>query len=110
PRRTRPRDLLERPAARGPRRLGRTIRFGVVEAPIWRPCDAKTFGAGRRARATMGNMSRVSRRVGAITESATLAVDAKYKALQAAGVDVIGFGAGEAALPTPAHLVGAGGC
>jgi aspartate/methionine/tyrosine aminotransferase len=48
---------------------------------------------------------RVSRRVGAITESATLAVDAKYKALQAAGHDVIGFGAGEPDFPTPAHIV-----
>ena len=50
-------------------------------------------------------MSRVSRRVGAITESATLAVDAKAKALQAAGEDVIGFGAGEPDFPTPAHIV-----
>jgi aspartate/methionine/tyrosine aminotransferase len=50
-------------------------------------------------------MSRVSRRVGAITESATLAVDAKYKGLQAAGHDVIGFGAGEPDFPTPAHIV-----
>ena len=47
-------------------------------------------------------MSRISRRVGAITESATLAVDAKAKALQAAGEDVIGFGAGEPDFPTPA--------
>ena len=46
-------------------------------------------------------MSRISRRVGAITESATLAVDAKAKALQAAGEDVIGFGAGEPDFPTP---------
>jgi aspartate aminotransferase len=50
-------------------------------------------------------MSRVSRRVGAITESATLAVDAKAKALQAAGVDVIGFGAGEPDFPTPPRIV-----
>ena len=50
-------------------------------------------------------MSRISRRVGAITESATLAVDAKAKALQAAGEDVIGFGAGEPDFPTPAHIV-----
>ena len=53
----------------------------------------------------MGGMSRISRRVGAITESATLAVDAKAKALQAAGEDVIGFGAGEPDFPTPAHIV-----
>jgi aspartate/methionine/tyrosine aminotransferase len=50
-------------------------------------------------------MSRVSRRVGAITESATLAVDAKAKALQAAGEDVIGFGAGEPDFPTPPRIV-----
>ncbi|HEV7209467.1 MAG TPA: pyridoxal phosphate-dependent aminotransferase [Mycobacteriales bacterium] len=50
---------------------------------------------------------RISQRVGAITESATLAVDAKAKALQAAGRDVIGFGAGEPDFPTPAHIVAA---
>jgi aspartate/methionine/tyrosine aminotransferase len=52
-------------------------------------------------------MSRISRRVGSITESATLAVDAKYKALQAAGEDVIGFAAGEPDFATPAHIVDA---
>ena len=48
---------------------------------------------------------RISRRVGAITESATLAVDARAKALQAAGEPVIGFGAGEPDFPTPSHIV-----
>jgi aspartate/methionine/tyrosine aminotransferase len=48
---------------------------------------------------------RVSERVGAIAESATLAVDAKAKALKAAGEPVIGFGAGEPDFPTPAHIV-----
>jgi len=48
---------------------------------------------------------RLSRSVGAIAESATLAVDAKAKALQAAGEPVIGFGAGEPDFPTPAHIV-----
>jgi aspartate/methionine/tyrosine aminotransferase len=48
---------------------------------------------------------RVSRRIAAITESATLAVDAKAKALRAAGADVIGFGAGEPDFPTPDHIV-----
>jgi aspartate/methionine/tyrosine aminotransferase len=43
--------------------------------------------------------------VAAIAESATLAVDAKAKALQAAGEPVIGFGAGEPDFPTPAHIV-----
>jgi aspartate aminotransferase len=49
--------------------------------------------------------SRVSRRIAAIEESATLAVDAKAKALKAAGEDVIGFGAGEPDFPTPEHIV-----
>ncbi len=49
--------------------------------------------------------ARVSRRVGAIAESATLAVDAKAKALKAAGEPVIGFGAGEPDFPTPDHVV-----
>ncbi|MHB8328157.1 MAG: pyridoxal phosphate-dependent aminotransferase [Acidimicrobiales bacterium] len=48
---------------------------------------------------------RVSTRVAAVTPSATLAVDAKAKALRAAGEDVIGFGAGEPDFPTPAHVV-----
>ncbi|GAA2248766.1 pyridoxal phosphate-dependent aminotransferase [Streptomyces amakusaensis] len=48
---------------------------------------------------------RVSARVGAISESATLAVDAKAKALKAAGRPVIGFGAGEPDFPTPDYIV-----
>jgi aspartate/methionine/tyrosine aminotransferase len=48
---------------------------------------------------------RVSRRIGAIAESATLAVDAKAKALQALGHPVIGFGAGEPDFPTPDYIV-----
>ncbi|CAA9326171.1 MAG: Aspartate aminotransferase [uncultured Nocardioidaceae bacterium] len=48
---------------------------------------------------------RISRRVGGIAESATLAVDAKAKALKAAGRPVIGFGAGEPDFPTPAYVV-----
>ncbi len=50
-------------------------------------------------------MSRISARVAAIKESATLAVDARAKAMQQAGEDVIGFGAGEPDFPTPAHVV-----
>jgi aspartate aminotransferase len=49
--------------------------------------------------------SRISRRVGSIAESATLAVDAKAKALKAAGRPVIGFGAGEPDFPTPGYIV-----
>jgi aspartate/methionine/tyrosine aminotransferase len=49
--------------------------------------------------------TRISARIAAITESATLAVDAKAKALKAAGRPVIGFGAGEPDFPTPAYIV-----
>ena len=52
-------------------------------------------------------MNRISRRIGGIAESATLAVDAKAKALKAAGRPVIGFGAGEPDFPTPPHIVDA---
>jgi aspartate/methionine/tyrosine aminotransferase len=48
---------------------------------------------------------RISARVSAIAESATLAVDAKAKALRAAGRPVIGFGAGEPDFPTPGYIV-----
>ena len=51
--------------------------------------------------------TRVSRRVGSIAESATLAVDAKAKALKASGRPVIGFGAGEPDFPTPDYIVAA---
>src|SRR5271168_2817230 len=55
---------------------------------------------------TMEFMStRVSARISAISESATLAVDAKAKALKAAGRPVIGFGAGEPDFPTPGYIV-----
>jgi aspartate/methionine/tyrosine aminotransferase len=50
-------------------------------------------------------MSRISARIAAIAESATLAVDAKAKALKAAGRPVIGFGAGEPDFPTPDYIV-----
>ena len=60
------------------------------DAPIW---DDGAMGA------------RVSDRIAAIAESATLAVDAKAKALKAAGRPVIGFGAGEPDFPTPDYIV-----
>ncbi len=50
---------------------------------------------------------RVSARVGGIAESATLAVDARAKALKAAGRPVVGFGAGEPDFPTPDYIVAA---
>ncbi|WP_312397408.1 pyridoxal phosphate-dependent aminotransferase [Kocuria sp.] len=48
---------------------------------------------------------RISRKIGAIAESATLAVDAKAKALKADGRPVIGFGAGEPDFSTPDYIV-----
>ena len=53
----------------------------------------------------MTDRPRISARIGGISESATLAVDAKAKALKAAGHPVIGFGAGEPDFPTPDYIV-----
>ncbi len=53
----------------------------------------------------MAGMERISRRIAAVAESATLAIDAKAKALKAAGEPVIGFGAGEPDFPTPKEIV-----
>jgi aspartate aminotransferase len=65
-------------------------------------------GNGLAASATMVAMgARTSDRIAAIAESATLAVDAKAKALKAAGRPVIGFGAGEPDFPTPDYIVDA---
>jgi aspartate aminotransferase len=51
------------------------------------------------------DIKRISTRIGSIAESATLKVDGKAKALQAAGRPVISFAAGEPDFPTPAHIV-----
>src|SRR5436305_4427598 len=61
---------------------------------------------------TSSPRARVSARLAAIAESATLAVDAKAKALKAAGRPVIGFAAGEPDFPTPGYIVeaAAGAC
>src|SRR5204862_1272755 len=59
------------------------------------------------AAAEGGGSMTVSERVAAIEESATLAIDARAKALKAAGEDVIGFGAGEPDFATPSHIVAA---
>jgi aspartate/methionine/tyrosine aminotransferase len=52
-------------------------------------------------------MARISHRIAAVSESATLAIDARAKALVAKGEDVIGFGAGEPDFPTPGYVVAA---
>ena len=53
----------------------------------------------------MATFPRISRRIGAIAESATLKVDAKAKALQAQGRPVISYAAGEPDFATPATIV-----
>ncbi|MFG3442534.1 pyridoxal phosphate-dependent aminotransferase [Nonomuraea sp. NPDC047897] len=53
----------------------------------------------------MSDRPRISARISAISESATLAVDARAKAMKAAGRPVIGFGAGEPDFPTPDYIV-----
>ncbi|OLT18476.1 aspartate aminotransferase [Serinicoccus sp. CUA-874] len=53
----------------------------------------------------VSEQTRISTRIGSIAESATLAVDAKAKALKAEGRPVIGFGAGEPDFPTPDYVV-----
>jgi len=54
---------------------------------------------------TTASKRRVSARLAAIAPSATLAVDAKAKALKAAGEPIIGFGPGEPNFPTPENVV-----
>lgn len=53
----------------------------------------------------MTEITRLSKKIGAIAESATLKVDAKAKALQAQGRPVISYAAGEPDFATPAHIV-----
>ncbi len=49
----------------------------------------------------------VSHRCQSISPSPTLAIDARAKEMKAAGVDVIGFGAGEPDFPTPQYIIDA---
>src|SRR5215203_6005502 len=65
--------------------------------------EQRQAGGGRSG--SMGAVKRVSERLAAIAPSATLAVDAKAKALKAQGENVIGFGAGEPDFPTPDYIV-----
>ena len=53
----------------------------------------------------MAGMARISARIAAVAPSATLAIDAKAKAMKAVGEPVIGFGAGEPDFPTPPAIV-----
>ncbi len=67
--------------------------------------QTETGSAAATGAGTTGN--RISARIAAVSPSATLAVDAKAKALQAQGESVIGFGAGEPDFPTPEPIVAA---
>ena len=76
----------------------------VARAALWQ--SAASVGPPCHYRdMSKETMRRVSKRLGAIQESATLAVDAKAKALKAEGKPVIGFGAGEPDFPTPDFIV-----
>ena len=46
----------------------------------------------------------LSKKFSSISPSATLAIDSKFKAMKAEGMDVVGFGAGEPDFPTPRHI------
>jgi aspartate/methionine/tyrosine aminotransferase len=69
------------------------------------PHIAEHNGTSARPSAGAPVKSRVSRRVSSVAPSATLAIDAKAKALKAAGEDIIGYGAGEPDFPTPSVIV-----
>lgn len=73
-----------------------------MKTAVFHPARATNSPIGDTLRV---NRPRISARIGAIAESATLAVDAKAKALKAAGRPVIGFGAGEPDFPTPNYIV-----
>jgi aspartate/methionine/tyrosine aminotransferase len=78
--------------------------FMSIDAPEGTVAD---FSAAPETQPPTRQHSRISARIGGIAESATLAVDAKAKALKAAGRPVIGFGAGEPDFPTPDYIVAA---
>ena len=46
----------------------------------------------------------ISEKISQIAPSATLAIDSKFKAMKAEGIDVVGFGAGEPDFDTPQHI------
>jgi len=78
----------------------------LVGAPHEQRVTSATMGAvSQQTERQQPSRPRVSQRLAAIAPSATLAVDAKAKALKAEGRPVIGFGAGEPDFPTPAAIV-----
>src|SRR6516165_2136600 len=87
---------------------GTNLRRTGTETTVRRKQVGRDLDIGRSEGGhceTMAAMARISQRIAAVAESATLAIDAKAKALVAAGEDVIGFGAGEPDFPTPDHIV-----
>ena len=52
---------------------------------------------------------RIGRKAASLSDSLTLAIDARYKALIQAGEDAVSFGTGEPDFPTPAPVCEAGG-
>jgi aspartate aminotransferase len=82
-------------------------RAAAFEPRTRLPLDRAEWNDDPMSDSSTSPARRVSSRIGGIAESATLAVDAKAKALKAAGRPVIGFGAGEPDFPTPAYIVDA---
>jgi aspartate aminotransferase len=87
---------------RAPTRPRGPQSHGVETASDYHACERTNISEGRTIATT-----RISSRIAQISESATLAIDSKAKALKAAGENVIGFGAGEPDFPTPDHIVAA---
>jgi aspartate/methionine/tyrosine aminotransferase len=87
------------------------LKCTLPAAPASNRSRNKPGGVRAPRDVTMGLMAsskhRISARASSITESATLAVDAKARALKAAGRPVITFGAGEPDFPTPDYIVAA---
>ena len=71
------------------------------------PSEVSPLSQRTEAPGSGGVPQRISTLVGAIAPSATLAIDAKARALRAAGVKVVSFGAGEPDFPTPDYIVAA---
>ncbi len=84
---------------------GASVTYGIM-APWLSPEEPAPPPAAAVPGGAMTGQ-RISARVAAVSPSATLAVDAKAKALRAQGESVIGFGAGEPDFATPDHIVAA---
>ncbi|PPI60544.1 aspartate aminotransferase [Rathayibacter rathayi] len=106
----------ERPTARPTATLAGAVDEGRDRLP-----QTSVRGPGRRVQPSRGtppglvraqdtlavvsSTTRISTRIAAIAESATLKVDAKAKALQAQGRPVVSYAAGEPDFRTPEHIV-----